>query len=54
MIKIALDFLAGRPCASTISGGGGITAQAVGKASTRELITPIAPDTVQREIPGFF
>ena len=53
MVKIALDFLAGRQCASPISGGG-ITAQAVGKASTRELITPIAPDTVQREVPGFF
>jgi hypothetical protein len=37
MVKIALDFLAGRPCASPISGGGGITAQAAGKASTDEL-----------------
>jgi C-terminal processing protease CtpA/Prc len=55
MVKSALDFLAGRPCASPISGGGGgITAQAVGKAPARELLTPNAPDTVQRELPGFF
>jgi hypothetical protein len=55
MIKTALDFLAGRPCASPISGGGGgITAQGAGKASTRQLITPTAPDAVQREVPGFF
>jgi C-terminal processing protease CtpA/Prc len=53
MIKTALDFLAGRPCGAPISGGG-ITAQAVGKTSTRELLTPAAPDPVQREVPGFF
>jgi len=54
MVKSALDFLAGRPCGSPITGGGGITAQAAGKASVRELITPAAPDAVQRELPGFF
>jgi C-terminal processing protease CtpA/Prc len=54
MIKAALDFLAGRPCASPISGGSGITAQAAGKASTRQLIAPAAPDSAQSEIPGFF
>jgi hypothetical protein len=54
MIRAALDFLAGRPCATPISGGGGITAQGAGKASARELITPTAPDTVQDEVPGFF
>ena len=52
-VKSALDFLAGRPCGPPISGGG-ITAQGAGKASTRELITPAAPGTVQREVPGFF
>lgn len=54
MVKSALDFLAGRPCGSPIGGGGGVTAQSAGKASTRELIAPAAPDTVQRELPGFF
>jgi hypothetical protein len=53
-VKIALDFLAGRPCASKIGGSGGITAQSLGKASSRELITPDAPTPVQREVPGFF
>ena len=53
-VKIALDFLAGRPCASPIGSGGGITTQSVGKASARELITPPAPNIVQREVPGFF
>lgn len=53
-VKSALDFLAGRQCASPI-GGGGITAQKMGgKAFNFELITPTAPDTVQREVPGFF
>ena len=54
MIKTALDFLAGRPCASPISGGNGTTAQAAGKASTLQPITPAAPDSAQSEIPGFF
>jgi hypothetical protein len=53
MIRVALDFLAGRPCGSAISVGG-ITAQGAGKASARELVTPAAPDAVQREVPGFF
>jgi hypothetical protein len=54
MIKTALDFLAGASAQSPISGGGGITAQGAGKTSTRELLTPAAPNAVQREIPGFF
>jgi C-terminal processing protease CtpA/Prc len=53
MIRTALDFLAGRPCASPISGGG-ITAQGAGKASDRELLTPTAPNAAQREMPGTF
>jgi C-terminal processing protease CtpA/Prc len=53
MIRTALDFLAGRPCASPISGGG-ITAQAAGKASTLELLTSTAPDGPPREMPGSF
>ena len=52
-VKSALDFLAGRPCGSPISGGG-ITAQSVDKASVSKLIAPAAPSAVQREVPGFF
>lgn len=47
-------FLARRQCASPLSGGGGMAAQAVDGAATRELITPNAPDTIQRDVPGFF
>jgi C-terminal processing protease CtpA/Prc len=54
MVKIALDFLAGRPCGPPIGGGAGITAQSAGKASAPQPIAPAAPDTVQRELPGFF
>ncbi|HLL30710.1 MAG TPA: S41 family peptidase, partial [Allosphingosinicella sp.] len=54
MVKSALDFLAGRPCGSPISSGGGITAQSAGKAPAGEPVTPTAPTTVQRELPGFF
>jgi C-terminal processing protease CtpA/Prc len=52
LVKSALDFLGGRQCASPISGGG-LTAQGA-KVSTDGLITPTAPDAVQREVPGFF
>jgi hypothetical protein len=53
MIKTALDFLAGRPCASPISGGGGITAQGA-KASTLQVMNPNALDAVLSVVPGFF
>jgi C-terminal processing protease CtpA/Prc len=53
MIKTALDFLAGRPCASPISGGGGITAQGA-KASTLQVMNPNALDAVHSVVPGFF
>jgi hypothetical protein len=52
MVRTALDFLAGRQC--TPISGGGVTAQAAGKASTLQLLTSTAPDTVQREMPGTF
>ncbi len=51
-VKVALDFLAGRPC--TPIGGGGITAQSARKASDHELITPTDPNPAQREVPGLF
>jgi hypothetical protein len=52
-VKAALDFLAGRPCASPIAGGGATT-QSIGESGQRQLVTPSAPDTAQREVPGFF
>jgi hypothetical protein len=52
-IKAALDFLAGRPCAAPITGGGATT-QSFREREQRELVTPEAPSAVQREIPGFF
>ncbi len=51
-VRAALDFLAGRGC-TAISGGGGITAQSLGQEA-RELLSPAAPTTAQREVPGFF
>jgi hypothetical protein len=54
MVKIALDFLAGRPCASPIVSASGIIAQAAGKAPNGEMITPTAPVKVQTEVPDFF
>jgi len=49
-VKVALDFLAGRSC-TPISGGGQGTLAAVGR---RNLLTPDAPATSQREVPGAF
>jgi C-terminal processing protease CtpA/Prc len=53
-IKAALDFLAGRPCATSPITGGGATTQGVRETEQREMVAPQAPSTVQREIPGFF
>jgi hypothetical protein len=53
MIKVSLDFLAGRACAAPITSGG-LTTQSVPQTSARELVAPTTPNTVQREIPGFF
>jgi len=49
-VKVALDFLAGRSC-TAIAGGGQGTLSAVGR---RNLLTPDAPATAQREVPGTF
>ena len=47
----ALDFLAGRPCTRIGATTGTITGQSL---RTRTLLTPAAPDTAQREVPGLF
>jgi hypothetical protein len=48
----ALDYLAGRSCSATASGG--ITGQSVREPVSRELLMPAAPTPVQREVPGAF
>jgi hypothetical protein len=53
MVRSALDFLAGRPCASPI-GSAGIFAQKAGETAASQLIGPIGADKVQSEVPGFF
>ncbi len=49
-IATALDFLAGRSCASTLTGGGQTT-QSVGG---REVLQPARPNAAQYEIPGLY
>jgi C-terminal processing protease CtpA/Prc len=51
-VKAALDFLAGRQC--TPISGGGATTQSAGTTGKRELLTPAAPTTAQREVPGLY
>jgi len=52
-IKVALDFLAGRPCTPIATTGA--TTQSVREGQARqELLNPEAPSTVQREVPGFY
>jgi carboxyl-terminal processing protease len=51
--RVALDFLAGRSC-TAIADGGQTTRSVNTVSSTRELLTPAAPDTAQREVPGAF
>jgi hypothetical protein len=48
----ALDFLAGRPC--TAIAGGQTTQSARTAAARHELLSPVRPSTVQREVPGSF
>ena len=52
-VRTALDFLAGRACTAIASSGQ--TTQGVREADgPRELVTPLQPTPVQREVPGFF
>jgi carboxyl-terminal processing protease len=51
-VRAALDFLGGRQCTPIASSG--ITAQGVREVEQRELLTPAAPTTAQREVPGLF
>ncbi len=51
--RVALDFLAGRSC--TAIANAGQSGQSLSASSAkRELLTPVAPDTTQREVPGAF
>jgi C-terminal processing protease CtpA/Prc len=51
-IAKALDFLAGRSCAATISSGSLRSTQSVRPA--REILQPERPSAVQHEIPGLY
>ncbi|MBO9499947.1 MAG: peptidase S41 [Novosphingobium sp.] len=57
MVRVALDFLAGRSCTAIGSATADATAstQRVGVAAERRLLSPAAPArTIQREMPGTF
>ena len=51
MIRVALDFLAGKSCTPISSG---ISAQSVSTAGGGKLLTPARPNTFQQELPGSF
>jgi hypothetical protein len=57
MVRVALDFLAGRSCtaiASVTAGASASTAR-VGVAAERRLLSPEVPaNTIEREMPGAF
>lgn len=60
-VRVALDYLAGRSCTAISGTNGGISAGGLSPNGLRtevtaehELVTPAAPSTVQREVPGFF
>ncbi len=52
-VRSALDFLAGRSC-STISSATREASLSATASGRRELLTPDAPTTPQREVPGLF
>lgn len=52
--RAALDFLAGRTCTPITASGQASQSLRVQDESARELLTPDAPDTAQREVPGLF
>jgi hypothetical protein len=52
--RVALDFLAGRSCAAIADVGQSALSVSAASSSSRELLTPAAPDTAQREVPGAF
>ena len=49
MVKVALDFLASRPCTPIPAGRTGQTLR-----PQAELLTPAVPSVAQREVPGLF
>jgi C-terminal processing protease CtpA/Prc len=48
----ALDFLAGKTCTPITVGG--VSAQSASSDAPRELLSPVRPNTAQREVPGAF
>ena len=55
MIRVALDFLAGRSCTSIATAKTAATIEGVTTAGARGLLTRTAPQsTPERELPGAF
>jgi hypothetical protein len=57
MVRVALDFLAGRSCTAIagVTAGASASTQRVGVAADRRLLAPEIPaSTVKREMPGTF
>lgn len=57
MIRVALDFLAGRGCTpiGSATAGASVSTGRVGVAAERRLLSPAAPaNTIERELPGAF
>lgn len=57
MVRVALDFLAGRSCTAigSVTAGASASTQRIGVAGERRLLSPEVPvRTIQREMPGTF
>ena len=57
MVRVALDFLAGRPCDAigSVTAGASASTARVGTAAERRPLSPENPaDTIKREMPGAF
>jgi len=57
MVRVALDFLAGRSCTAigSVTAGASASTERVGVAAERRLLSPEVPaSTIQREMPGSF
>ncbi len=55
-VRSALDFLAGRPCATSPIASSGATTQSFRESPelTREFLMPAQPSAAQREMPGLY
>ena len=57
MVRVALDFLAGRSCTAiaSVTAGASASTERVGVAAERRLLSPEVPaNTIKREFPGAY